>query len=89
MRRAMATSDPKSLKFPERDTVEDTRRRLIFYQDEGGYRATDEANHPMDTLYYLGIIDILTPYTVKKKIERIWKGMKADRVRLFTFECSI
>ena len=53
----------------------------MFYQDEGGLRATDEANQPMeDTIYYLGVIDILTQYGFSKRIEHVWKGMKADRV---------
>jgi hypothetical protein len=34
----------------------------------------------LDTIYYLGIIDILTPYGWVKKVEHLWKGMKADRV---------
>jgi 1-phosphatidylinositol-4-phosphate 5-kinase len=83
MRRAMRESDPKKLgaetiKLPEEDTGD--RQSLIFYQDEGGLRATDEANEPMATIYYLGIIDILTPYSVVKKLEHFWKGLSADRV---------
>jgi 1-phosphatidylinositol-4-phosphate 5-kinase len=83
MRRAMRESDPKKLgaetiKLPEEDTGD--RQSLIFYQDEGGLRATDEANDPMDTIYYLGVIDILTPYSLIKKLEHCWKGMSADRV---------
>lgn len=83
MRRAMRESDPKRLgaetiALPEEDTGD--RQSLIFYQDEGGLRATDEANDPMDTIYYLGVIDILTPYSFVKKLEHFWKGMSADRV---------
>ena len=79
----MRESDPKRLgaetiKLPEKDTGD--RQSLIFYQDEGGLRATDEANGPMDTIYYLGVIDILTPYSVVKKLEHFWKGLSADRV---------
>lgn len=83
MRRAMRQSDPKkfgpgSMSLPEQDTRD--RESLIFYQDEGGLRATDEANEMMDTIYYLGVIDILTPYSVVKKLEHFWKGLSADRV---------
>ena len=83
MRRIMRESDPQRLgsgtiKLPDEDTGE--RERFIFYQDEGGYRATDEANHDMDTIYYLGVIDILTPYNSLKKAEHFWKGLQADRV---------
>ena len=83
MRRAMRGSDPKRLgdetiKLPEEDTGD--RQSLIFYQDEGGLRVTDEANQPMSTIYYLGVIDILTPYSIVKQLEHFWKGLSADRV---------
>ncbi|KZP26950.1 SAICAR synthase-like protein [Athelia psychrophila] len=85
MRRAMRQSDPKkfgpgSMSLPEQDTRD--RESLIFYQDEGGLRATDEANEMMDTIYYLGVIDILTPYSVVKKLEHFWKGLSADRHKI-------
>jgi 1-phosphatidylinositol-4-phosphate 5-kinase len=88
MRRAMRESDPKKLgdetiKLPEEDTGE--RQSLIFYQDEGGLRATDEVNDSMATIYYLGVIDILTPYTIMKKLEHCWKGLSADRVSGTTY----
>ena len=57
------------------------RENYIFYQDEGGFRATDDLNNPMGQIYYLGVIDILTPYNTLKKMEHFWKGMKADKVR--------
>ncbi|KAI0000132.1 hypothetical protein BJV74DRAFT_821764 [Russula compacta] len=62
--------------LPEEDTGD--RQHVLFSQDEGGLRATDEQNEPLDTVYYLGIIDILTPYGVVKKFEHLWKGMSAD-----------
>lgn len=85
MRRAMRTPDPKkfgseALDLPEEDTGD--RQHFIFYQDEGGLQATDEANQPMDTLYYLGVIDILTPYKSLKKLEHFWKGLSADRHKI-------
>ncbi|KAK0203492.1 SAICAR synthase-like protein [Desarmillaria ectypa] len=85
MRRAMRESDPKRLgkgtiRLPEEDTGE--RQHFIFYQDEGGLRATDETNENMDTIYYLGVIDILTPYSVVKKLEHFWKGLSADRHKI-------
>ena len=83
MRRIMREADPQSLEaatlsLPEEDTGE--RQHFLFYQDDGGIRATDEANEGMDTIYYLGVIDILTPYSFFKKIEHCWKGLSADRV---------
>ncbi|CAL1698694.1 unnamed protein product [Somion occarium] len=85
MRRIMRESDPQRLgsatiKLPDEDTGE--RQHFLFYQDEGGLRATDEANSEMDTIYYLGVIDILTPYTSFKKVEHFWKGLKADRHKI-------
>jgi 1-phosphatidylinositol-4-phosphate 5-kinase len=88
MRRAMRESNPerlgygrRALRLPEEDTGD--RRDFLFYQDEGGLRATDEANDPLDKIYYLGVIDILTPYSTVKKLEHFWKGLSADRVRTF------
>jgi 1-phosphatidylinositol-4-phosphate 5-kinase len=65
--------------LPTADSAD--RRHFLFYQDEGGLRATDEANVKMDAIYYLGIIDICTPYDTVKKIEHAWKSMTEDRVR--------
>lgn len=84
LRRIMRESDPKALgsttiNLPEEDTGGE-RQHFLFYQDEGGLRATDEANRDMDTIYYLGVIDILTPYGTVKKLEHFWKGLSADRV---------
>lgn len=94
MRRAIyRTSDPKRLdtiQLPDdsdrqqHPSIFSDRQHFIFYQDEGGLRATDEANEGMDTIYYLGVIDILTPYGPLKKVEHFWKGLKADRVRFST-----
>lgn len=83
MRRLVRESDPLSLHqstiaLPEEDHIE--RQHLLFYQDDGGIRATNEENNNLNTIYYLGIIDILTPYNTLKKLEHIWKGMSADIV---------
>jgi len=92
MRRAMRSSDPKRLgkntiRLPEEDTGD--RQQFVFYQDEGGLRATDDNNEPLNTIYYLGVIDILTPYSLMKKMEHLWKGMKADRVCFFFPFCVL
>ncbi|VDC03113.1 unnamed protein product, partial [Peniophora sp. CBMAI 1063] len=54
----------------------------LFYQDEGGLRATDERNKDLNTIYYLGVIDILTPFRFAKKVEGVWKGLRADRHKI-------
>lgn len=82
MRKVVRRSDPKSLdvtsQLPSEDSAD--RKHFIFYQDEGGFRATDDANQALDTIYYLGVIDICTPYNTLKKIEHFWKSMTEDRV---------
>ena len=86
MRKAMRISAPErfgahdAVNLPEVDI--ENRQETWFSRDEGGLRATDEKNRPMDTIYYLGVIDILTPYTGLKRVEHFWKGLSADRVRL-------
>jgi len=64
---------------------DDNRAHFLFYQDEGGLRATDEENKEMEMIYYLGVIDILTPYGGLKKVEHFWKGLSADRVSCFFY----
>ncbi|KIY64547.1 SAICAR synthase-like protein [Cylindrobasidium torrendii FP15055 ss-10] len=84
MRRAMRESDPKRLgkgtNLPEADTGD--RQHFMFYKDEGGMRSTDESEQDLDTIYYLGVIDILTPYKTTKKLEHFWKGLQADRHKI-------
>ncbi|TXT05055.1 hypothetical protein VHUM_03875 [Vanrija humicola] len=88
MRRAVARADPKRLldasQLPS-DGSED-RRHFLFYQDDGGLRATDEQNRPMDIIYYLGVIDICTPYNTKKCIEHAWKSMTENPVTISCVE---
>ncbi|KAI3479973.1 hypothetical protein L1887_57960 [Cichorium endivia] len=83
LRQAVRRSDPKALnaqqgsKLPDRDVSE--RRHFLFYQDEGGFRSTDENNQPGSMIYYLGVIDLFTPYTSVKRGETIWKGLTQNR----------
>lgn len=42
------------------DEMLDERKDLIFYSDDGGFRATHENGQPGEEIYYLGIIDCLT-----------------------------
>ncbi|GAA6057599.1 hypothetical protein JCM3770_005405 [Rhodotorula araucariae] len=81
LRKAVQQSDPQALggrhELPEHDNSE--RRLFLFYQDEGGMRATGDSNEDLGVIYYLGIIDILTPYTCVKRIEHFFKGMKHNK----------
>ena len=52
----------ESIQLPEEDHGE--RQHLIFYQEDGGIRATDEENSNLDHIYYLGIIDCLTRVSI-------------------------
>ena len=69
--------------LPQADSSD--RRHFLFYQDEGGLRASDEQNQDMDVIYYLGVIDICTPYSTAKKLEHFWKSMTEDRVSYKVF----
>ncbi|KDN50359.1 SAICAR synthase-like protein [Tilletiaria anomala UBC 951] len=81
LRAAVRRSDPKSLvadtQLPTKDSSE--RRHFVFYQDEGGFRSTNEANEPTGWIYYLGVIDLFTPYTSVKRGETWWKSFTQDR----------
>lgn len=72
----------KKIDLPEEDPNASDRTAFIFYADEGGYQATNEVDGEMQVVYYLGVIDILTPYNLLKKLEHIWKGLKDDKVGL-------
>lgn len=54
----------------------------IFYNDDGGLRATHEDDTLGAEIYYLGVIDCLTHYGVIKKIEHFWKGLSSDRSQI-------
>ncbi|GAA6027112.1 hypothetical protein JCM8097_002399 [Rhodosporidiobolus ruineniae] len=81
LRKAVQRSDPRALgdvsELPEHDNSE--RRLFLFYQDEGGMRATGDSNEDLGVIYYLGIIDILTPYTLVKRLEHFFRGMKHNK----------
>jgi 1-phosphatidylinositol-4-phosphate 5-kinase len=81
LRIAVKASDPKALgpsTLPSDSFSE--RRYCIFYADDGGLLSTNEQNEAGEDLYYLGIIDILTPYNYVKKIEHYWKSLSQDKV---------
>ncbi|KAF9899936.1 Phosphatidylinositol-4-phosphate 5-kinase [Linnemannia zychae] len=80
LRMAVKVSDPQALgpsTLPSDSFSE--RRHFIFYADDGGLLSTNEQNEQGEDLYYLGIIDILTPYNYVKKIEHYWKSLSQDK----------
>jgi 1-phosphatidylinositol-4-phosphate 5-kinase len=68
---------PKPTHLPSMTPFE--RQGCIFYSDQGGYQATNEANEPLKTIYFIGVIDIFTKYDRRKKWERWMKGMIEKR----------
>jgi len=84
LRKAVIQSDPVPLenmppgsgRLPT-DTPEE-RRHCVFYADDGGYSASDDRNTRLSETYFLGIIDILTPYNYVKKVEHAWKSLSQD-----------
>src|SRR5690349_14170361 len=86
---AVKVSDPQALgptTLPSDSFSE--RRHFIFYADDGGLLSTNEQNEQGEDLYYLGIIDILTPYNYVKKIEHAWKSLTQDKVHPCCHSCS-
>lgn len=55
------------------------RSKFIFYGHDGGIRSTNEANEPSTEIYYLGIIDFLTNYSLKKRLETFWRSLSHNR----------
>jgi 1-phosphatidylinositol-4-phosphate 5-kinase len=64
------------------DEILDERKNLVFYSDDGGFRATHENGQPGDEIYYLGVIDCLTHYGMLKKAETFWKGLSHNRAQI-------
>lgn len=50
----------------------------FFQQDEGGIRASDYLNRDLNQIYYIGIIDCLTNYSIVKRLETFWRGLNHD-----------
>lgn len=64
------------------ELAEGHSRGGLFYNDDGGLRATHEDDTPGEEVYYLGVIDCLTHYGMIKKIEHFWKGLSSDRTQI-------
>lgn len=51
----------------------------FFKQYEGGIRSSDAFNNDDDYIYYIGIIDCLTNYSIVKKLETFWRSLNHDK----------
>jgi 1-phosphatidylinositol-4-phosphate 5-kinase len=58
------------------------RSQYVFYGHDGGIRSTNEDNEPLNEIYYLGIIDCLTNYSVKKRLETFWRSLSHARLTI-------
>ncbi|KAF2641225.1 SAICAR synthase-like protein [Massarina eburnea CBS 473.64] len=72
--------DQMALKMP--DELHDGKKNNYFYTDDGGFRATHEDDNPGEEVYYLGIIDCLTHYSLIKRIEHFIKGLANDEPQI-------
>ncbi|KND03212.1 1-phosphatidylinositol-4-phosphate 5-kinase [Spizellomyces punctatus DAOM BR117] len=85
LRRMLSETEPLQLgpsnaRLPDLPPSE--RTNCVFYQDDGGFAASDENNEPMKELYYIGVIDIFTKYDMTKKVEHFWKSFSHDRTAI-------
>ncbi|KAJ2383707.1 Phosphatidylinositol-4-phosphate 5-kinase, partial [Coemansia sp. RSA 2611] len=53
-------------------------RYSMFYREDGGILSTDRHDNPAQLIYYLGVIDILTPYNAVKRTEHVVKSLVHD-----------
>lgn len=59
----------------------------IFYNDcAGGFKSSFISGENRGEVYYMGIIDILTPYSIWKKIEHVFKSIRYSRLEISTVD---
>lgn len=63
--------------------------RSAFTRDFGGLRSSDAADLPLQEVYFLGVIDVLQDYNMKKQLAHGWKSMSVEEERLSTVEPSL
>jgi hypothetical protein len=81
IKKAIKLANPVQLdssQLPEAPS--DERKYCVFYSEDGGFRSTGENDLPTDKVYFLGVIDILTPYNLMKKTEHFLKSFTQNKV---------
>ena len=63
---------------PSSDPIPQEKRMCMFCSEDGGFRSSNPDGSAGEELYFLGIIDILTPYSVKKRLEHVLRSIKDD-----------
>lgn len=75
LRQAVNTASPTEMTTLDIGEYRYGDRNFCFYSDQGGFQSTDVADQPLSEVYFLGVIDCLTPYTFRKRVETFWKGL--------------
>jgi len=57
----------------------DVRPPSVFTRYEGGCQSVGPDGRPGNEIYFFGVIDILTEYGVKKRVESFGKRLKYDK----------
>lgn len=71
--------DEHAFGLPIRGFVDDHYQRNKILDSNGGIRGTGENNENLDVVYYLGVIDCLTNYSTRKRLETFFRTLKYDR----------
>lgn len=88
LRKAVQSTNPTAMSTLDIFAETFGKRDLVFYNDDGGFQATDMNNEPLPEIYYLGVIDCLTPYTFYKRVETFWKGLSHPRLTISAIPAS-
>lgn len=77
----LKNTNPKTLNdLSDLPQVEYYHKSNFFYtEDGGGIVATGPNNENLEYVYYFGIIDCLTNYSIIKKLETFWRSLNHDR----------